>query len=484
MPASRVLVGCLLMLCMRVSVYAQVLQEQVFTPEQLREDLELLRTTVHEAHADPYRYMGRAELDRLFDQVRDGMNGALMIGAFVDSLEVLFRAMGDSHTRCDLPRDALVELKLRMPMLPLEVAIIDSALYVRGDRTGTGAITPGSRIVSIDGVQDTRILAALLRRVHGDGRSNVSRLRMVERDLAELHALEFGPRAEHVIVCDNGHDVLERLVVHGLTGEELAATAPAPAALLPWRSTLNEAHSLAWVELNSLDAHALSAADLRPERFLGDLLRDLEKKKISTLVLDLRGADGADLGMAEQVFALVAQKPFRVVSMMAVRSVTVPTWYRRAVPLDDFYASAGGLFAEEEAGLFVLPPTDERMKELPASQRRFDGTVYVLQDGLTRDAGAAVGMLVKRSGRGKVIGEEGGTNAVSYCGGRELRITAPNTGVQFIVPLIRYTFEGVATGSPDLGELPDVEFKRTLEGMTIGGDAIRRDVLSFIEGVR
>ncbi|MEO8069594.1 MAG: S41 family peptidase [Flavobacteriales bacterium] len=472
------------MVFVSVDPYAQVPGNRVFTPEQLREDLELLRTTVHEAHADPYRFLGRAELDHLFDRVSDGMSYALPVDAFIDSLEVLFRAIGDGHTRCDFPRDAVADMALRTPLLPVEIVIIDSALYVRGDRMGSSAITPGSRIVSIDGVPDSRILTALLDRVHGDGRSGLQRSRLVERDFAALHAKEFGAHAEHVIVCDNGHDVLERVVVHALTGEELSAATAEQVALPPWRSNLDEGRSLAWVELNTLDARALSSADQRPERFLGDLLREMEKKKIRTVVFDLRGADGADLGMAEQVFAIVAQKPFRVVRMMTVRSVTVPTWYRRAVPLDDFYASAGGLFALEETGLFVLPPTDERMKDLPASQRRFDGAVYVLQDGLTREAGAAVGTLVKRSGRGKLIGEQGGTNAVSYCGGRELTITAPNTGVRFTVPLIRYTFEGAATGPQDLGELPDVEFKRTLEGLVTGEDAIRRDVLSFIEGLR
>lgn len=463
---------------------AQGFTDRTYYSEELRADLELLRTTVHEAHADPYRYIGRTDLDRLFDRVRDNLNGSLELTTFMDSIEQVLRALGDGHTRCELPRDAHAAMERHSAIFPLEVAIIDSALYVRSERMGTHNIPSGTRIVSINGMPAATVLKALLGGMHADGRSVSAPIRTVERDFAWLYALRYGTRAEHDLVCENEHGVLERIAVRALTGEEIATAVPDRPSLLPWRTTYHGDHSLAWVEMTTLDAQVLASADQRPERFLGDLLRDLENKEVSTLVLDLRGADGPDLGMAEQVFALVARKPFRVVQLMAVRSVTVPTWYRRAVPLDDFYASAGGRFAAEETGLFVLPPSDERMKELPAAHRRFEGTVYVLQDGLTQEAGAAVGILVKRSGRGMLLGEEGGTNALSFCGGRELRITAPNTGVQFTVPLIRYLFEGALTGLPDTGEQPDVRVVPSAHGLTTGEDTVRSQVLSIIDALR
>lgn len=458
--------------------------DRTYYPEELREDLELLRTTIHEAHADPYRYVSRAELDRLFDRLRDGLGTTLSVSSFIDSVEVVLRAIGDGHTSCELPLEDAARLERRIPIMPMELSVIDGGLYVRRDKMDFRSIAPGSRVLSIDGIAAEEIIRTLMDEAICDGRSKNGALRLVENDFAILHGMRFGFRTEHKLVCENVHGVLEQVVVHSLTGEEMAATRPSQEELLPWRVTFHEDRSLAWVEMKTLDAMALADADQRPEKFLGELLRELEKKEVGILVLDLRGAAGVDLGMAEQVFALVAQKPFRVVQSMAVRSITVPTWYRRAVPLDDFYASAGGRFALEEAGLYVLHPNDERLKDLPASYRRFEGGVYVLQDGLTREAAAAVGILAKRSGRGKLLGEEAGTNSFSYCGGRELLITAPNTGVRFTVPLIRYVFDGAASGPNELGELPDITLQPDAGSLVTGEDGIRKAALTVIEGLR
>lgn len=40
--------------------------DRTFYPEELREDLELLRVTIHEAHADPYRYVPKEAIDQAF----------------------------------------------------------------------------------------------------------------------------------------------------------------------------------------------------------------------------------------------------------------------------------------------------------------------------------------------------------------------------------------------------------------------------------
>lgn len=65
---------------------------------------------------------------------------------------------------------------------------------------------------------------------------------------------------------------------------------------------------------------------------------------------------------------------------------------------------------------------------VPPLAKGFQGKVYVLVDGLTTGAGAAFVMMANRGGRARTVGEETGSNAASFCGGRELAITLPRSG--------------------------------------------------------
>ncbi|QQR86384.1 MAG: hypothetical protein IPJ76_17635 [Flavobacteriales bacterium] len=454
--------------------------DRTFYPEELREDLELLRVTIHEAHADPYRYVPKEAIDQAFARLGGSIRMTMPLRDFIDSVNVLLNMLGDGHTRCALPLDEAQRMARTVPLLPLDLAIEDTLLHVRAERMGFRSVAPGSRIHTINGMPAGAIVRELLPLIVVDGKATAARVRRLEREFAVRFVARYGISTEYKLICENPHGVAEEVTLNALTQEEMASATVRQQALLPWRSTWYEERDLMWLELHTLEPADLEAADVRPERFLGDLLKELEKRKVGTLVIDVRGAKGSDLGMAEQVFALVAQHPFKVARRMTVRSVTVPTWYRRAIPLDDFYASVHSTFTMAEAGAFILPETDERMKELPAAHRRFEGRVFVLQDGATRESAAAVGMLVKRHARGKLLGEEGGTNAVSYCGGRELRITAPRTGVRFVVPLIRYTFDGSPSGPSDHGELPDVPVKPSVQALQRGEDSVRNQALEII----
>lgn len=52
---------------------SQAYLDRTLYPERLHEEVELLRSAIHEAHPDPYRYHTRPELDALIDRVRDSI---------------------------------------------------------------------------------------------------------------------------------------------------------------------------------------------------------------------------------------------------------------------------------------------------------------------------------------------------------------------------------------------------------------------------
>ena len=73
-----------------------------------------------------------------------------------------------------------------------------------------------------------------------------------------------------------------------------------------------------------------------------------------------------------------------------------------------------------------------------------------------------------------------GTNAISACGGRVLRLHAPNSKLVFEVPLVRYVFDGSPKGPSDHGDLPDHQIGPNPRALASGKDAVKEALLEMI----
>jgi hypothetical protein len=453
-----------------------------FSPEEMRADLEILRGAIHQAHPDPYRYRTRTELDRIVDRVKTSCSLPLSVEQFADSAMPIFHAIGDAHTRLEMPVEYTEHLARDVPLIPITVRIIDGEIYLDGELKGFRSVPPGSRILAINGHAASGLLDRFMRLVVADGSDTTFRHRTIEREFATLYHRCMGPSASFDIRFRDpeGLERTERLFA--ITAEEMRRSMPASEIVaVPWRSVIDEKTGVDWLTLSTLDRSELEAAGIKPQKFIEELSERLRQQDTKTLVIDVRGAGGTDLGVAEQVFKLIAQGPFRVVQQMSVRSASPPEAYAYALPQDEFYASVGANFLPDLNDAHTLRPDDPRLEHVQPSPKAFKGQVYLVQDGLTRDAGATLGMLARRTGRARIVGEECGSNAFSFCGGRELVITAPNTGMRFHIPLTRFVPDGSPSGPVDRGELPDHFAQQEPWGLVRGRDTVKTSLLQLIQ---
>ena len=202
------------------------------------------------------------------------------------------------------------------------------------------------------------------------------------------------------------------------------------------------------------------------------------------MVIDLRGAGGRELGVAEQVFGAIATEPYRLVQNISVRSRTMPECSKWIAAHPEFFLDVNARYPRMLDDRFGVHPEDDRLTDLTPESKAFKGKVYVLCDGNTRDAAAAFVMLAKRTGRARVVGEEIGTNALTYTGGRDLIAEAPNSKVHFIVPLMRYTPSGKPAGPLDHGELPNTEIHPDASSVANGSDSVKENLIHYIRETR
>lgn len=480
----RVLLPFLLMVAALVATHAQgpdPLDGQRYYPERVAADLEIWRTTLHEAHADPYRYVTKAALDRAIDEAIAGARVPLTAAEVAALVNPVLQLIGDAHTVVQLPPAVETALRQRVPLLPLAVRAVGGDLFVEEELKGFRTIPSGSRILSINGRSAASILDTLATLAIADGNDTLFRIRQVERDLPYLLYRYLDRSRTFTITFEppGGRVRTERVV--GLTGEEVRAFVRSDEGpLLPWSATNHADHHTTWLTLRHFHTDSLLQAGIRPERLVEELRRDLKRNRSRVLVIDVRGAAGGELALAELVHSIYALKPYRVVQDMTVRVQAPPTHYGLCDDLSEFFATLHATYLPGDHGRLHLRPDDPRLEQMEPRPNAFDGKVYVVCDALTCEAAAALVMMAGRAGRASIVGEEVGTNSMSSCGGRILQLRAPNTGLLFRIPMIRYVYEGTPRGTPDQGERPDHAFAVDARALATGRDLLRDALMEMI----
>ncbi|MBP8823958.1 MAG: hypothetical protein KBH07_09960 [Flavobacteriales bacterium] len=453
----------------------------MYGPEQLREDLEVVRRSVQQVHPDPYRYLAEEQLGMRFDSAAAVLREPMTAEAFMRAVLPALRAIGDAGTRLD-PSTALQQAYAHtVPMIPFTVSVINGRLYVDEELKGFRSLPTACELLGINGRTAAELLALLRGGQVPEGGDTTLLDRGIERDFPLLYRRHVEAADRFEVQYRGLEGATGMREVFALTKDEMARSHRGKGIRMqPWRLEELAASHTAWLTLRTFEPAELEEQRINPERFLSDVLNALRKAGTSTLVIDVRGAQGNDPGMAEQVFGLIAQQPYRVLKSMYVRSGKVPDSYRYAEPAPGFFASAEGAYMPEHDGRRVLKADDPRLDKLKPSEHAFQGKVYVVCNGMTTGAAAAFAMMAKRTGRGRTVGEETGSNAAAFCGGRILQFTLPNTGCVLHVPMVCFVPEGNPGGPADRGELPTYPVPQRAEDLAQGRDTVREALLNLL----
>ncbi|HQW88038.1 MAG TPA: hypothetical protein PLH93_12650, partial [Flavobacteriales bacterium] len=243
-PAAGLSILSLALLPMVGSAQARgPLEGQRHYPEHVAADLELWRSTLHEAHADPYRHVTKAALDRAIDEAIAAARVPLTAAEVTDLLTPVLQLIGDAHTRVDLPATVERSLREQVPLLPLAVRAVGPGLYVEEELKGFRSIPSGSRILSINGRSAAGILDTLAAIALSDANDSLFRVRQVERDLPYLlyRHLDRSPTFTIAFEPPSGRARTEQVM--GLTGEEVRRSVrPENGPLLPWSVACHADH--------------------------------------------------------------------------------------------------------------------------------------------------------------------------------------------------------------------------------------------------
>lgn len=414
--------------------------DRKYAPAALKEDYTLLRNILEDKHPALYWYTPPDSMDYYFDKgyeaIKDSMT-ELMFGWKI--LAPLTSTIHCGHTSFSMSKgwNRFIEDR-RIPSFPLLLKVWDDSLLVLYNLNRDSPIVKkGSFITAINGIPSGELIGHMMRYMVQDGYSQNFNYVRLSGSFPYFHRNIYGLYQKYQVQYTDS------------TGRHYAAQ-------IPWfrpkvdSSEKKEDHRRPkWsrqerlgfsrqLEVDSTYAlmtlNTFTKGKLRP--FFRRSFRELRKKHVKNLILDLRINGGGDISKTVLLTEYLEKKPFKIAdSVYSVAKNFRP--YSKYITHSFF----------NNIALFFLTHREHK-KEYhfrfwenhffkPRKRNHFDGKIYILTNGYTFSAASLFCNLIKGQENVELVGEETGGGWYGNSGVIIPDIILPNTKLRVRLPFFR-----------------------------------------------
>lgn len=440
-----------------------------FSPQALEEDYSLFRAALEESHPSLYWYTPKDSMDYYFEVGKSKLKDSLTESGFRYVLAYVISKIRCGHTAVRASKGAANFSGSQGMSFPLFVKAWPDTVVVTGNLNRKDSnVTRGVILKSIDGRPMAAIIDSMFSFLSADGYNTTHKYQTLSNGgtFRTLYAVIFGlKRQTPVEFIDTAGQLRSAMLnlYNPRADTPRTVTRPSPKISRSERKRM-ELESMRSFRIDT----ALNTAFMEVNTFTkGNKLRsffrksfkEIKKKAIPNLVLDLRGNGGGSVVLSNLLTKYIADKPFVIAdSLYALRRTSEYGKYRNNRFFNWLFLQF--LTRKRKDGNYHFSIYEGKMFK-PKSSNHFEGTTYILTGGNTFSAASLVAKTLKDQEDVVVVGEETGGGAYGNTAWLIPDVTLPNTGVRFRLPLFRLVIDkeeekgrGVA---PEVPALPTVE---------------------------
>jgi hypothetical protein len=412
-----------------VNTCVQVSAQRIYTPAELKQDFNIMKAALQEAHPGLYRYNSRDTINTLFNAMQQKLSKGMTELEFYRLVTPLLSAIGDGHTkwhRKDKADDHYAFFD--EGYFPLQLYFRKNKAYVRSAYLPGEIITPGMEIVSINGQNIEKIRTILFKNIFSDGRVVSAKYQELNRFFAGYYATYLGPAEKFTIAYI------------GKNGKQATATFPSiNKTKITHDAPSDKMYGLTYPEkgVALINIPVFEDEDKTPSYpdFLANAFKEIKQKKISSLIIDLRNNEGGTDAFGFQLYAYLTRKPFRYYDHFTVvtnKPYSFAKYAQFPPGVDSLRATlvkAGNEFHFiYKEGLDTMEPQAEA----------FSGKVYILQNGSSFSVTSEFCSIAKDNQRAVFIGDENGGTFQGNSSGAFAMVELPNTKTGLDIPMLGY----------------------------------------------
>lgn len=451
-----------------------------FTPDELRQDLDVLQRALTELHPGLYRYNSPDSLALAFGQTMAKIDQPMRDVQFGLTIRPYIGQVRCAHTSLTNSKERQRYLKqLRQPPLPVSVLVKGERMFVSTRPLQTTGVAAYEEITSLDGTTTPELLRQFRPMVWGDGYTQTAQDGMLSIVFPALYRATYGFRDTLTVglTDSSGRTRTVAIPARAMSARRLARNAKADTTrrqkqALPTRTVMDRrGMRLSVVRQDS------AVAVLKIERFGDGPMRrsfaavfdEIKRRNIRQLVIDVRGNLGGSAQTCRDLLRYVANRPFMfwdstVANQRNARVGGAKTWVSGPFAYIDLHFR----LRRDTNGNLQLP-TYRRVVR-PYESDRFNGPILILADGLSFSAAAIFPALARHFNPNvKIVGRETGGGAFGCNAGQSFFVELPNTRMIVKIPAyrIRLPVPGHDTGR---GVLPDYPVSYSLDDLRQGRD--------------
>lgn len=440
---------------------------QEIPAKHLREDFQIMRHALEEAHGGIYRYTSKAEMDRSFDKAYQKIQHPMTDMEFWRLAAPVLAGIKCGHTYLWFPKSVLRQFNTTEPIFTAETSVLRNRAFI-GEAYGEWSqALAGAEILSINGVPTRKILKELRGMVTGDGNSRTA------KDWRIGHAGGFGVRlyvlgikSPFLVDCRDRDGKRQLVRMAGMTIPDYLK------ARLARHPELNTNVDLKFVDEGKIAVltirHWSLYADEDHKQTFSDFLKtsfaQIRENGTRNLIIDVRGnAGGADWPVVE-LFGYLWDQPFHDYRDIVCNAREFD--FFRYAP--DAHPIPGELLKGSDGKLHVVTQTGLGPQQ--PLKPHYAGRVFALMDGGSFSSSTEFLTLLHFYKRAKFIGEEPGGAYYGYTCGHMVDLILPNSKLELHFGILTFHLHVSGYKYTDRGVMPDYPVAHTIADVLVGAD--------------
>jgi hypothetical protein len=447
----RKVIGVIVWVLLAATGVAQQRLDSLFYRSDLIADLESLKQELLKSHPNPFEFCDEKYFNKVYEASTYAVDERMTLAEYSLIVANLLNTLRDSHTAIDYGQLQDLQLAGNGYFLPLVVERIpDSRVHLLIKKDWENRITPGSELISVNGVDREFLFKRAMDYACIEGDADEAK-KSVATSILMICAGLSNPftAVNRVRVVDFiSGDTLE-VELKGYGRKEFyrerysreIAEHPYPVEL-----DIDDAHNLAVLKVSTF----APAGSKKFKKRIAESFQQVMEGNYGNLVIDLRNNGGGSSAMVEYLYSFIDTAGYNTPSNVIGRNSELASSRSRFM-----YSALGDLitflfFARNEDvqsfrhfAELPLGAMDTVFFKMPTKQLNtqvYKGRCFVLINGLTASASVDFTNAFKQRNRGAIVGQQC-LGPVTGTWGNPALYVLPKTGLRVSIATIRYNYD-------------------------------------------
>lgn len=446
---------CIGLLCSLTFTFGQSDYKKLLVPSELKKDLTILKENLEQVHPGLYAYYSKEKFDAFYETLSTKINKPLTSVDFYRNLLPLLSLIANNHTKIECPLSYEKALFEELPKIPFRLYPQNGKLYMHIDLSDEQSITPGSEILSINGVSSSKIISEMIRFDTKDGFNTSHSVYAIGVVFSKRYGYYFGTSEKYEITFRTNGGKTRTEVIRGMKAIDLNARMQKSKTTSKSKKDLTFSinDDIAYLKIPSFQPKNSSSF----KKTLRVIFQELSSKNVQDLIVDVRGNGG---GYGEAVSALfsyfIKESIFPYKDEYAlVNKIPQPQFYEKDMFFKHFKKQP-----LEKRGIYYHIKNIASKKINPKNPV-YKNNIYILLDAASASATGEFLGLAKSYTDAVFIGQESGGNPAETTANDLLHMTLPNSKVRVTIPALR-SVGNVTFENNGRGLIPDYEIIPTI----------------------